>query len=148
MSANNWLKSFASLTGTGLSRPLNQTLASIMNRAADFEGVLKLAAEGGRSGPVRTGYRPGHRLYDNYISSGEHRFVGVDEIPVGGQANVEVWLITPAVYPGCLWDRRVIDVCEGTRVVGTLTVTRVLNESLRGSEEAYSSVWVEPAGLS
>ena len=123
------------------------TLALMTNRVADLEGVFELLAAGGRLKPVFSGYRPGHRLYDNYISSGEHKYIGRDSVRPGSSAEVQVWLITPNVYPKSIWVGRVIDVCEGTKVVGKLSVTRVLNTILLRSPEVVGSRWAEPTNV-
>ncbi len=112
-----------------------------MNGNADLEGMFHLFADGGRTAPARSGYRPAHRLYDNYYSSGEHRYVGTDEIAPGETAAVRIRLVTPYVYPASLWEGRVIEVCEGTRPVGLLTVTRILNPGLSGNRENYRPIW-------
>jgi elongation factor Tu len=121
-----------------------------MNRPPDIEGVFQLFALQGtaRLSPVFSGYRPLHRLHDNYLTSGQHEYPGADQLAPGEAASVLVWFITPDVYPGSLWAGREIDVLEGpTRIVGTLTVTKVLNQVLNGSPETYSPVWTEPPNL-
>lgn len=92
-------------------------------------------------------YRPQHKLYDNYWTSGLHKYLDVEEVVPGGTARVAVWFITPEVYPHSLWKGREITVGEGEHAVGTLKVTRVLNPNLRGKAATYNSVWSEPPGL-
>jgi hypothetical protein len=66
----------------------------------------------------------------------------------GEAARALVWLITPDVYPGCLWIGREIDVMEGeSRVIGKLTIEKIMNSILCGSPETYSPVWAEPPNL-
>ena len=98
--------------------------------------------------PVFSGYRPFHKLHDNYLSSGQHKYPDTEKIMPGESARALVWLITPDVYPGCLWVGRDIDVMEGeSRLIGKLTVEKILNTVLCGSPETYSPVWVEPPNL-
>lgn len=116
-----------------------------MNRAPDIEGVFHLLAAGGRHTPVQSGYyRPQHKLYDNYLTSGLHKYLDVDRVVPGGAARVAVWFVTPEVYPHSLWKGREITVSEGEHAVGTLRVTRVLNPNLRGKAATYNPVWTKP----
>lgn len=118
-----------------------------MNCLHDIEGEFHLygTAQSGRKTPVFSGYRPVHKLYDNYLSSGQHVYPDVEQVAPGGTARVLAWLITPEVYPGSLWIGRELDVMEGaTHVVGRLTVTRILNNILVGSAEDHYPHWVAP----
>ncbi len=119
-----------------------------MKRPPDIAGTFQFLLGSGKSKPVRSGYRPLHKLYENYLSSGEHQYVGVAEVHPGETALVEVWLISPEVYPGCLWPGREIEVLEGSRVVGSIRIERVLNSLLLGSAERHNPLWVEPKGAS
>ncbi len=120
-----------------------------MNRPHDIEGAFQLLGppQGGRQTPAFSGYRPQHKLHDNYQTSGQHTYLNVDQVAPGETANVAVTFITPDVYPRSLWVGREIDVLEGPRIVGKLRITRILNPILRGSAETYSPVWVEPSEL-
>lgn len=118
-----------------------------MNRQHDIEGEFHLygTAQSGRKTPVFSGYRPIHKLYDNYLSSGQHEYPDVEQVAPGETARVLGWLITPEVYPGSLWIGRELDVMEGaTHVVGKLTVTRILNNILAGSAEDHYPHRVKP----
>jgi translation elongation factor EF-Tu-like GTPase len=120
-----------------------------MNRTHDIEGEFHILPTnlGGRRGPAFSGYRPAHKVHDNYLTSAQHEYVGVTQIAPGETAHAKVWFITPDIYPHCLWSGRVIDVQEGSRVVGRLTVTKILNKTLEGTPERYNPIWVEPQGL-
>ncbi len=121
----------------------------MIRRTHDIEGHLHLltAEQGGRTTVAQSGYRPAHKLYDNYLTSGVHEYPEGGGIAPGETAHVRVWFITPDVYPSSLWVGRVLQVSEGARAVGTLTVTEVLNPVLRGCAERYSPVWAKPAHL-
>jgi elongation factor Tu len=119
-----------------------------MNRAPDIEGIFHLLQAEGRETPVCSGYRPVHKLYENYLTSGEHKYLDVAEVAPGSTARVAVWFVTPEVYPCSLWKGREITVSEGgQRIVGTLKVVRVLNPNLRGKASTYNPVWTAPPGL-
>lgn len=114
-----------------------------------LEGTFTLfdASHGGRQSPVESGYRPQHKLHDNYQSSGRHEYPDVEQLAPGATARAHVWFITPEVYPGSLWVGREIDVMEGSRVVGKLVITRILHAGLAGSAEAYQPLWTRPPGI-
>jgi translation elongation factor EF-Tu-like GTPase len=84
---------------------------------------------------VFSGYRPSHKVHDNYLTSAQHEYICVNQVAPGETAVVKVWFITPEVYPQCLWCCREIDVQEGKHVVGKLIVTKILNKILEGSPE-------------
>jgi len=115
----------------------------------DIEGEFHIfpTKVGGRHEPAFSGYRPVHKVYDNYLTSAQHEYVGVIQVAPGETVHTKVWFITPDVYPHCLWSGRVIDVQEGSQVVGRLTVTKILNKILEGAPETYNPIWVEPQGL-
>jgi elongation factor Tu len=118
-----------------------------MNRECDIEGKFHLfdTNQSGRKTPVLSGYRPIHRLYDNYLSSGQHEYPDVQSVAPGEMAKVRIWFVTPEVYPGCLWIGREIDVMESPQqVVGKLTVTRIFNEILSGNADSYYPRWIKP----
>jgi hypothetical protein len=94
-----------------------------------------------------SGYRPQHEVHDNYQTSGIHAYIGREFVDPGETVHVQVRLITPEVYPRCLWEGRELKVLEGAKHVGTLRVTKVLNELLRVAPDAYEAVWAEPESL-
>lgn len=120
-----------------------------MNRSHDIEGEFYAfpSSKGGRKTPAFSGYRPQHKIHDNYQTSGQHEYLNAAQVAPGETVSTKVWLLTPDVYPNSLWVGREIGVFEGVSQVGTLTVSRIVNEVLLGSPETYSPVWVEPAGL-
>lgn len=118
-----------------------------MDRECDIEGDFYLfdTQQSDRKTPVLSGYRPIHKLYDNYLSSGQHEYPDVPSVAPGETAKVRAWFVTPEVYPRCLWIGREIDVMEGPeRLVGKLTVTRIVNVSLRGDADLHLRNWVKP----
>jgi translation elongation factor EF-Tu-like GTPase len=117
-----------------------------MNRPHDIEGEFYAfpSAQGGRNTPAFSGYRPQHKVHDNYQTSGPHEYLGTDQVAPGETVSTKVWLLTPDVYPKSLWVGREIGVFEGSHQVGTLTISRIVNEVLLGSPETYDPVWVNP----
>ena len=119
-----------------------------MNPSADVSGTFHLFANGGRTQPSFSGYRPVHWLYDNYQTSGEHRYPKTGSAAVGETVDVEVWFLTPHVYPASVWVGRDIGVYEGSKQVGVLHITAVHNPILLGRSDSYTPLWHEPPGLS
>jgi translation elongation factor EF-Tu-like GTPase len=121
-----------------------------MNHPHDIEADFYLypTAQGGRRTPAFSGYRPQHKIHENYQTSGQHEYLNAtNQIAPGETVLTKIWLLTPDVYPNSIWINREIEVFEGSRMLGTLTVTRVVNEVLLGSPENYNPMWLEPAGL-
>ena len=87
-----------------------------------------------------SGYRPQHAVHDNYQTSAAHEYIDVEEVSPGSSARDKVWFAAPEVYPGTLWPGRTIELFEGSRQVGTLTVGKVLNAILMGSAADYSPI--------
>ena len=114
--------------------------------APDLEGTLQLFAEGRRT-PAASGYRPHHVIHENYWTTGIITFLDRELASPGDTLPVAVKFITPEVYPRCIWEGRDISVQEADRKIGILTVTRILNESLRVAPGEYSPIWVKPPGL-
>lgn len=121
-------------------------MRTAVNRAHHIEGEFHLydSLQGGRTRPVESGYRPQHRVHDNYASSGRHVYPQVEQLAPGATAKVQVWFVTPEVHPASLWIGRELDVMEGARVVGKLTVSKILNDVLAGTAETYTSLWTKP----
>ncbi|SHG63669.1 hypothetical protein SAMN05428948_1383 [Massilia sp. CF038] len=115
-----------------------------MNNRVDFEGMFHLLPV---HGTVRSGYRPQHLLHENYQSSGNHIYPERECVEPGETAPVQVCLISPEIYPGCIWEGRVLSIFEGSRLVGTLRVVRIMNEILRVAPEQYKPLWEEPPHL-
>ena len=115
-----------------------------MQRPADFEGTFHLLSNIGRLGPVWSGYKPTHKLFDNYFSSGHHEYDFVEKLHPGETAFVRVWLITPDVYPKSIWAGRVLEVFEGQKLIGQIDISVVNNFILLGQAENYNPIWVLP----
>ena len=118
-----------------------------MDRIYDIEGEFHMLSSGGRSSPAFTGYRPHHKVHDNYLTTATHDYLGVSQVAPGETVKVAVWFITPDVYPACLWIGREIDVQEGKRIIGKLKITKIFNTTLQGDPKTYNPKWVEPPNL-
>ena len=99
-------------------------------RTPDVEAEITLLAECGRQAAAHSGYRPAHKVRDDYFTTGVHHYIGCDVVLPGQTALGTITFIAPEVYPHCLWVGRVIDIHEGSRVVGHARVTRIMNAML------------------
>lgn len=96
----------------------------------DVEAEFTLLAKGGRETSVFSGYRPTHRIKDNYLTTGIHHYINSNEVRPGETVFGTIKFITPEAYPHCLWVGRILDVQEGSRVVGQARITRIMNPVL------------------
>ena len=79
---------------------------------------------------VRDGYRPAHRVLEDYLTTGVHHYFDVVEVAPDGEARGTITFITPESYPNSMWEGKVIDIQEGAKVVGIAIVEKVLNPVL------------------
>ena len=103
-------------------------MKTIFDSPADAEVTFRF--NGTRRTPVADGYRPAHRIREDYLTTGVHHYFGVTEVAPDGKARGTITFITPEAYPHSLWVGKEIPIQEGGRVVGTATVERVLNPVL------------------
>lgn len=101
---------------------------TVIDREPDVEAII--CFNGTRKGPVFNGYRPGHRVTDDYTTTGLHHYIDVDKVNPNESAKATITFITPEYYPHCLWVGKMIDICEGGRVVGTAEITKIFNSVL------------------
>ena len=101
---------------------------NILSRSPDVEVTFRF--NGTRRTPAADGYRPAHRVREDYLTTGVHHYFGVSEMASDGVARGTITFITPEAYPACLWVGKEIPVQEGERVVGIATVEKVLNSIL------------------
>ena len=99
-------------------------------RTPDVEAEITFLAEGGRQTPAHSGYRPAHKVRDDYLTTGVHQYVGCSEVFPGQTVRGTITFITPEVYPHCLLVGQIIDIQEGSRVVGHARITRIMNALL------------------
>jgi elongation factor Tu len=102
-------------------------------RSPDVEAQVYFLAtsEGGRSSGAISGYRPGHAVREDYITTGVHDYLDVTEARPGETVRATITFITPEAYPATLWVGKVVPVQEGSHIVGHATVTKIFNDLLR-----------------
>lgn len=121
------------------SRAVSKLLAVASGAASsNHEGpdvlamVTLLPAEaGGRTAKTYSGYRPHHRLLGVYQTSGVHEYVGRDALSPGETAETAISFLEPLAYLRSITKGDVIEISEGSRVVGHATILAVLNPVLQ-----------------
>lgn len=86
--------------------------------------------EGGRKYPCCSGYRPDHLIKDDYLTTGVHQYKDKIKVLPGESAIGTITFITPEAYPHCLWEGKIINIQEGSRIVGLAKVTKIYNDLL------------------
>lgn len=111
---------------------------NVLNRQPDVEAEITLlpTADGGRKMAAFSGYRPHHKVRDDYLTSGVHHYIGCDEVSPGQTVQGTITFLMPEAYPDCLWLGREIDIQEGGRVIGRARITRILNSLLEKRDAA------------
>lgn len=106
-----------------------------LGREPDVEAEITLfaTAAGGRQTPAASGYRPGHKVLDDYVTSGAHHYIGRDELAPGDTCLGTITFITPEAYANSLWIGRDIDIQEGSKVIGRARITKIFNAILNKS---------------
>jgi len=102
-------------------------------RAPDVEAEITLLSPeaGGRATPALTGYRPQHRVLPEYFTTGVHDYLGSSALSPGSSVLGTITFITPDAYPHSLDVADIIEISEGSRVVGHARIIRILNPLLQ-----------------
>ena len=103
-------------------------METVFDRTPDAEVTFHF--NGTRRTPAADGYRPAHRIREDYLTTGVHHYFDVTEVAPDGEARGTITFITPEAYPGSLWVGKLIPIQEGERLVGTATVEKILNPIL------------------
>lgn len=90
--------------------------------------TLLPAAAGGKV--THSGYRPQHRLLGDYQTSGVHDYVGCSTLNPGESAEATISFLEPFAYLRSVTKGDIIEISEGSRVVGHATIVAVLNPVL------------------
>ncbi len=86
---------------------------------------------GGREAPVANGYRGSHLIDDDYLTSGQMDFIDDELVFPGSSIKAFVTYISPKQYPKTLWVGKIMNIQEGSKVVGKAEVLAVYNELLK-----------------
>lgn len=92
---------------------------------SDIKAIFKYSDEFGRR--YSSGIRPAVLIKENYLTTCLLTF---DEFSDSKEFKVEGVFISPKYYPHSLWIGKVLEVYEGSKIIGHLTVTEILNPIL------------------
>ena len=87
--------------------------------------------DGGRQGPVFNGYRPAHLVREDYITTGVHHYYDREKVELGEEVVGTITFISPEAYPNCLWIGKVINIQEGSHIVGYAKIAKIFNSLLK-----------------
>ncbi|MCP5007095.1 MAG: hypothetical protein GY941_24595 [Planctomycetes bacterium] len=87
-------------------------------------------SEGGRHTPSIIGYRPGHIVDEDIMTTGLHFYVDQDYLFPGHQAKTLIRFISPEHYPNCLWVGKKVMIHEGAHPVGYAKINSIMNKIL------------------
>ena len=92
--------------------------------------------EGGRKTAAGSGYRP-HIKFErsNYLTSGQQIFIGRDHVNPGETIDAEIIIIATNIFKNYLYPGLKFHFAEGSRIIGTGEVIKVLDKSLEKIEE-------------
>lgn len=88
----------------------------------------KLEDLGVRHTPIFSGIRPAIQIKDDYMTTSIVEFEG--QMEYGKLKDVVVMFISPEYYANSLWIGKKMEVYEGAKVIGYLTVTEIVNAVL------------------
>ncbi len=91
--------------------------------------------KGGRQGPALSGYRPAHKVRDDYLTTGLHNYIDKVIVWPGDTVLTDIKFLSPEHYPSCLWVGKNINVQEGNKIVGYAKITRIYNKILEASSQ-------------
>lgn len=80
--------------------------------------------------PAPSGYRPAHRVREDYLASGVHEYYDTDRLYPNAAARGSITFLSPEAYPPCLGIGKRIDIQEGARIVGWATMLKIWNPLL------------------
>ena len=87
-----------------------------------------------RNVPIYSGYRPGHLVNEDYVTTGVHYYYGTNIVEANGKVKGTITFLTPEFYPKCLWKGKKIKILEGARIVGYATILEIFNPILKREE--------------
>ncbi len=98
----------------------------------DAKGILKNT---GRTTPIFSGIRPTTIIKEDYWTSCILNFdnpISLDE-----SISASITFISPKYYANSLWLNKCLDIYEGPRIIGTFTVTDIVNPILDANAEKW-----------
>lgn len=100
---------------------------------ADIKAIIQL--NNVRRTPAADGYRPAHRVRQDYLATGIHHYIGTHYLTPGSSCEGTITFLTPEFYPHCLQIGQVLDIQEGERIVGSAKIIEIFNKILEAQSE-------------
>lgn len=82
-----------------------------------------------RKNPVKSGYRPAHKIGE-YMTTGIQQYFNTDELKCGETVEGTISFITPEYYPHSLEVGMRLVFQEGERITGYADIVEIYNELL------------------
>lgn len=103
-----------------------------MTPKADVKALVSLLPieKGGRKNGASDGYRPQHLVADNILISGVHTYLNNGYVLPGTSSLALIKFIAPENHPNCLWIGKVINLQEGSRIIGYAEIEHIFNPLL------------------
>ena len=79
----------------------------------------------------KSGYRPSHLIIPDYLTTGVHVYADVEYLYPNHTAIGYITFISPEAYPHSLEVGQVIEIYEGSKVVGKVEVLEIYNIVLK-----------------
>lgn len=91
----------------------------------------KTTEEGGRKTFASSGYRPHIKFsFDEYMTSGMQTFLGTEIVLPGESVFAIIRILSAEYFEGKLYENLEFDFREGTHIVGTGKITKILDSKL------------------
>lgn len=107
---------------------------SRMTKKPDFIALLKYRSseEGGRETHVLSGYRPHIKFaFAEMQTSGRQTFINKEKVYPGDSVEAEIAIISVDFFRNSLEEGTEFEFLEGTHLIGTGKITRILNNDLQ-----------------
>ena len=90
---------------------------------------------GVRTNSVFSGMRPAIQIKEDYLTTSLIEFEG--EKKKNGKQDVKVMFLAPRHYPNSVWLGKRMEMYDGSKVIGYITVTEIVNPILDSSKEKW-----------
>lgn len=91
----------------------------------------KSTEEGGRKTAASSGYRPHIKFsFDEYMTSGMQLFIDTEFVLPGESVSAEISILSVEYFEGKLYEGLEFDFREGTHIVGTGKISKILDSKL------------------
>lgn len=103
-----------------------------INDPADVEVTFYF--NGKRHHPMINGFRPAHRVKDDYLTTGIHRYFNKTMVLPDEIVRGTITFITPPYYPKCLWVGKEIEIIDGY-TIGYAAIEKIMNPILDANSD-------------